>query len=78
MATMHATGPTFIGLRRRKERGVGMNIARAVVLTLTFTVAGVLGLTLTVAGTVHVAACGAPVQLSDTVCAAPVAVTCSE
>jgi len=59
------------------ERGAGMSMPRAVVITLTFTAAGVPGVTLTVAGTLHVAPCGAPVQVSDTVCVAPVAVSWS-
>ena len=69
--------PMFPGLRQRMERGAGISMPRAVVLTLTFTAVGVPGVTLTVVGTVHVAAWGAPVQVSDTVCVVPVAVSWS-
>ena len=61
------------------SRGAAGSIkARAVVLTLTFTVAGVPGVTLTVAGTVQFAPCGAPVQDKEILCCAPVSFNCNE
>jgi hypothetical protein len=75
---VHKTGTGFSGLGIRKERGANMSMLFAVVVMPTFTAAGVPGVTLTVAGTVHTAPCGAPVQASETLCAAPVPVSCRE
>lgn len=72
------TGLELPGVRQRNRRGSEINAPRAVVVTLTFTVAGVPGVTFIVAGTMQVAPCGAPVQVKDRVCGAPVSMICSE
>lgn len=48
------------------------------VLTLTVTIAAVPGVTFTVDGTMHVASCGAPSQVKEMVCCAPMALSCKE